>query len=133
MSSPNTMETRRRNGPAEIKEDTASSDAPSGFILKLYQMVNGAPDEVISVMLLPHPGFVEDSVKFDVRLKCHRLFWIHPQPAYQTSLSKSFQLTLCLVSFFVFFLSVDTDGRCFCDWLGFEAIGIGNLAPILSS
>ena len=24
-------------------------EPPSGFILKLYQMVNGAPDEVISV------------------------------------------------------------------------------------
>lgn len=27
------------------------SAVPSGFILKLYQMVNGAPDEVISVSL----------------------------------------------------------------------------------
>lgn len=27
----------------------ASGSVPSGFILKLYQMVNGAPDEVISV------------------------------------------------------------------------------------
>jgi hypothetical protein len=27
----------------------ATNDAPSGFILKLYQMVNGAPDEVIMV------------------------------------------------------------------------------------
>lgn len=26
-----------------------SPDAPSGFILKLFQMVTGAPDEVISV------------------------------------------------------------------------------------
>ena len=26
-----------------------SGSVPSGFILKLYQMVNGAPDEVISV------------------------------------------------------------------------------------
>lgn len=26
-----------------------SADAPSGFILKLFQMVTGAPDEIISV------------------------------------------------------------------------------------
>ena len=25
------------------------SSVPSGFVLKLYQMVNGAPDEIISV------------------------------------------------------------------------------------
>eukprot|EP00553_Chaetoceros_curvisetus_P015171 CAMPEP_0204643446 /NCGR_PEP_ID=MMETSP0718-20130828/713_1 /ASSEMBLY_ACC=CAM_ASM_000674 /TAXON_ID=230516 /ORGANISM="Chaetoceros curvisetus" /LENGTH=51 /DNA_ID=CAMNT_0051664653 /DNA_START=372 /DNA_END=527 /DNA_ORIENTATION=- len=25
------------------------SGVPSGFVLKLYQMVNGAPDEVVSV------------------------------------------------------------------------------------
>jgi hypothetical protein len=35
------------------KEATCSSESgnnvPSGFILKLFQMVNGAPDEVISV------------------------------------------------------------------------------------
>jgi hypothetical protein len=40
---------------SKIKEvsPSASQDgganAPSGFILKLFQMVNGAPDEVISV------------------------------------------------------------------------------------
>jgi hypothetical protein len=27
----------------------AGSEPPSGFILKLYQMVSGAPDEVITV------------------------------------------------------------------------------------
>ena len=27
----------------------SGSNVPSGFILKLFQMVNGAPDEVISV------------------------------------------------------------------------------------
>ena len=27
----------------------SASNVPSGFILKLFQMVNGAPDEVISV------------------------------------------------------------------------------------
>jgi hypothetical protein len=31
--------------PAVIKD----SSTPSGFILKLYQMVNGAPDDLISV------------------------------------------------------------------------------------
>ena len=30
-------------------ESSGSSNVPSGFILKLYQMVNGAPNEVISV------------------------------------------------------------------------------------
>ncbi len=39
----------------KMKEESPSASqegapgAPSGFILKLYQMVNGAPDEVISV------------------------------------------------------------------------------------
>lgn len=39
----------------KMKEDSPSANqdgganAPSGFILKLFQMVNGAPDEVISV------------------------------------------------------------------------------------
>lgn len=48
MSNP-TMEARNRNAPVELRDDvTSSPDAPSGFILKLYQMVNGAPDEVIS-------------------------------------------------------------------------------------
>lgn len=43
----------------EEKDEMAASTAgqqngelPSGFILKLYQMVNGAPDEVISVRFL---------------------------------------------------------------------------------
>ena len=31
------------------QSNDASGSVPSGFILKLYQMVNGAPDEVISV------------------------------------------------------------------------------------
>jgi hypothetical protein len=45
--------------PTDVKASTgnslkaplidATNDAPSGFILKLYQMVNGAPDEVIMV------------------------------------------------------------------------------------
>ncbi|KAL7574813.1 hypothetical protein ACA910_010657 [Epithemia clementina (nom. ined.)] len=42
------METRSRNVPAEANDDANSGDVPSGFILKLYQMVNGAPDDVIS-------------------------------------------------------------------------------------
>jgi len=54
------METRHRgtvheSGPSPVaaagggSNDSAGGDIPSGFILKLYQMVNGAPDEVITV------------------------------------------------------------------------------------
>lgn len=32
--------------PSIVKD---SNGVPSGFVLKLYQMVNGAPDEIISV------------------------------------------------------------------------------------
>ena len=44
------------NAPV-ITKDTSSTSrggnaVPSGFILKLYQMVNGAPDEVITVSFL---------------------------------------------------------------------------------
>ncbi len=36
--------------PSALNESTKeAAGVPSGFILKLYQMVNGAPDEVISV------------------------------------------------------------------------------------
>jgi hypothetical protein len=35
------------NNEPPIKQDTAS--VPSGFVLKLYQMVNEAPDEIIAV------------------------------------------------------------------------------------
>ena len=36
----------------KVKDETSgSSSVPSGFILKLYQMVNGAPNEVITVSL----------------------------------------------------------------------------------
>mmetsp|Transcript_13946 Transcript_13946/g.32461 ORF Transcript_13946/g.32461 Transcript_13946/m.32461 type:complete len:530 (-) Transcript_13946:314-1903(-) len=31
-----------------VKESSGSSNVPSGFILKLYQMVNGAPNEIIT-------------------------------------------------------------------------------------
>ena len=56
-----TMETRSRNSPEDaVKESSASADAPSGFILKLYQMVNGAPDEVIAVSC-SLIGYVGDS------------------------------------------------------------------------
>jgi hypothetical protein len=41
------------NAPVITKDTTSTSRGgnavPSGFILKLYQMVNGAPDEVITV------------------------------------------------------------------------------------
>jgi hypothetical protein len=46
-----TTETRDRE-ESQSSGVAADSDAPSGFILKLYQMVNGAPDEVISVSRL---------------------------------------------------------------------------------
>ena len=37
-------------GPSMLKESTKeAAGVPSGFILKLYQMVNGAPDDIISV------------------------------------------------------------------------------------
>eukprot|EP00977_Amphora_coffeiformis_P005646 scaffold1189_cov194-Amphora_coffeaeformis.AAC.3 len=42
------METRN-GGVPEIQTQEGNSEAPSGFILKLFQMVNGAPDEVITV------------------------------------------------------------------------------------
>jgi hypothetical protein len=36
--------------PSDVNESTKdATGVPSGFILKLFQMVNGAPDEVISV------------------------------------------------------------------------------------
>jgi hypothetical protein len=38
----------KREGSPEPSNDGGGS-VPSGFILKLFQMVNGAPDEVISV------------------------------------------------------------------------------------
>jgi hypothetical protein len=36
-------------GTSPIEEEDGGNEPPSGFILKLFQMVNGAPDEVISV------------------------------------------------------------------------------------
>jgi hypothetical protein len=36
-------------GEPSSSSNQVSGEAPSGFILKLFQMVNGAPDEVISV------------------------------------------------------------------------------------
>ena len=35
--------------PPPPKGNDGSSNNPSGFILKLFQMVNGAPDDVVSV------------------------------------------------------------------------------------
>ena len=42
------VETKNKVDSTATSND-ANSSVPSGFILKLYQMVNGAPDEVISV------------------------------------------------------------------------------------
>jgi hypothetical protein len=45
-----TMSVESRNKEESTKQtNDAAGAVPSGFILKLYQMVNGAPDEVISV------------------------------------------------------------------------------------
>jgi len=48
MSTATKPETRRR-GVAPAASQKGSEEATSGFILKLFEMVNGAPDEVISV------------------------------------------------------------------------------------
>jgi hypothetical protein len=42
-------EQRQESSPPPSQQ----GEVPSGFILKLFQMVNGAPDEVISVSLNP--------------------------------------------------------------------------------
>ena len=59
---PAKMETRRRESsspPNAAAEKVASSSsgadaAPSGFILKLYDLVSGAPDEVMKVGFFEH-------------------------------------------------------------------------------
>jgi hypothetical protein len=44
------MSQHAKMAPADVNESSKDiTGVPSGFILKLYQMVNGAPDEVISV------------------------------------------------------------------------------------
>jgi len=43
----NTETLMKEESPSASQE--GGSNAPSGFILKLFHMVNGAPDEVISV------------------------------------------------------------------------------------
>ena len=45
------------------------SSVPSGFILKLYQMVNGAPDEVISVSASTLIQIFDDANESDVNGK----------------------------------------------------------------
>ena len=43
-------DSKKTDTSKEQPQGTAAADnVPSGFILKLYQMVNGAPDEVIRV------------------------------------------------------------------------------------
>jgi hypothetical protein len=42
------VESKREGSPVPSSNDGGGL-VPSGFILKLFQMVNGAPDEVISV------------------------------------------------------------------------------------
>jgi hypothetical protein len=49
MSSSNISNQQR---PPIVKESSTSKDVagvPSGFVLKLYQMVTGAPNDIISV------------------------------------------------------------------------------------
>lgn len=46
------IESKSKDVPSTGGNDGGGS-VPSGFILKLYQMVNGAPDEVITVSLTP--------------------------------------------------------------------------------
>lgn len=38
-----------RDSPSDAPPASKDGAVPSGFILKLYQMVNGAPDDIISV------------------------------------------------------------------------------------
>lgn len=45
----NTSIESKMNDASPPASQESGSNAPSGFILKLFQMVNGAPDEVISV------------------------------------------------------------------------------------
>ncbi len=42
------IESKIKETPSPSNQE-GGGNAPSGFILKLFQMVNGAPDEVISV------------------------------------------------------------------------------------
>ena len=46
-----TITTKIKKSSNVKDENSGSSNVPSGFILKLYQMVNGAPNEVITVSL----------------------------------------------------------------------------------
>jgi hypothetical protein len=41
------VDSKREGSP--VPSNDGGGSVPSGFILKLFQMVNGAPDEVISV------------------------------------------------------------------------------------
>ena len=50
-----TTTTTKIKESTNVKNDTGTSNVPSGFILKLYQMVNGAPNEVITVRLFSRP------------------------------------------------------------------------------
>lgn len=59
------VESRNKEETTTHANDSAGA-VPSGFILKLYQMVNGAPDEVISVS-----AFFPFEQRM-VKLKCQR-------------------------------------------------------------
>jgi hypothetical protein len=55
MTSATEMADNKDKEEAPSGGGAADPDAPSGFILKLYQMVNGAPNEVISVSCSQSP------------------------------------------------------------------------------
>lgn len=56
------------------QENAPANEVPSGFILKLFQMVNGAPDEVIAVsdILFFENGGIRRTVPTFV-VSCHAL------------------------------------------------------------
>lgn len=43
------MTTTRPKSTSPVPTADAKGGAPSGFVLKLFQMVNGAPDDIVSV------------------------------------------------------------------------------------
>ena len=45
------MTTTRPKSTSPVPTADAKGGAPSGFVLKLFQMVNGAPDDIVSVSL----------------------------------------------------------------------------------
>jgi hypothetical protein len=68
------IETRRENTTSPTSIQPSNTEVPSGFILKLFQMVNGAPDEVISVrQLLKLPAVSVVRISFNLMASCGAL------------------------------------------------------------